>query len=459
MIHPERIQRLNDLPVQKGRFVLYWMQASQRAEYNHALEYAVRMANDLDLPPVVLFSVTDRFPEANLRHYTFMLAGLKEIQAELRRRGIQFLLLHRSPERAVLEVTREAAAVITDRGYLRIQKAWRDKVAQEVLCPLVQVESDVVVPVEEASKKEEYAAATIRPKIRKLQNRYLAPLKESPVKRSSLRMAFDVPLIDDPTVLLKKLKTDSTVSLTHAYPGGTAEAKKRLEDFVTNKLNHYADLRNDPSADCLSHVSPYLHFGQISPLYIALSVLTAEGPSENAKEAFLEEMIVRRELSINFVHCNPRYDAFEALPAWAIRTLKEHTDDRRDYLYSLDEWEKAKTHDPYWNAAQMEMVETGWMHGYMRMYWGKKILEWTVTPEEAFRTALYLNNRYELDGRDANSFAGVAWCFGKHDRPWKERKIFGTVRYMNAAGLMRKFNMDKYVRKVNSLRASEGSPR
>jgi deoxyribodipyrimidine photo-lyase len=158
---------------------------------------------------------------------------------------------------------------------------------------------------------------------------------------------------------------------------------------------------------------------------------------------------------MNFVHYNPRYDTPEALPDWARKTLREHGKDRREYLYSLPDLEGARTHDPYWNAAQDEMVATGRMHNYMRMYWGKKILEWSATPDEAFRTALYLNNKYELDGRDPNGFAGVAWCFGKHDRPWSERKIFGKVRYMNAAGLERKFDMGAYVRKVNALKVSD----
>jgi deoxyribodipyrimidine photo-lyase len=229
---------------------------------------------------------------------------------------------------------------------------------------------------------------------------------------------------------------------------GDALSGQSLDAFIRDKLKHYNDLRNDPGTDYGSQMSPYLHFGQISPLEIALKVRRARGKAKDAKEAYLEELIVRRELSMNFVHYNPHYDAYQSLPDWAQKTLKAHEKDHRETIYSLEEFEHARTHDPYWNAAQTEMVDTGKMHNYMRMYWGKKILEWSKTPEKAYRTALSLNNKYELDGRDPNGFTGVAWCFGKHDRAWPERPIFGKIRYMNAAGLRRKFDIEAYVRRV-----------
>jgi len=242
------------------------------------------------------------------------------------------------------------------------------------------------------------------------------------------------------------------VSKVAGFRGGSSEASKRLEIFVEDKLSGYADFRNDPSVDYQSMLSPYLHFGQISPIQIALKVLGAQAPA-SAKEAYLEELIVRRELAVNYVNYNSNYDCFEGLPEWAKRTLLSHKSDPREYLYSLNELENFETHDPYWNAAQNEMRITGKIHGYMRMYWGKKIIEWSENPELAFNTALYLNNKYELDGRDPNSFAGVAWCFGKHDRPWKERPVFGSVRYMNENGLRRKFDADKYVAKIGHLQS------
>jgi deoxyribodipyrimidine photo-lyase len=451
----ERIRKLNDEAPRKGRFVLYWMQASQRTEYNHALEYAVSVANELRIPVVVLFGLTEGFPEANLRHYTFMLEGLKEVEASLAKRGIRFVLQRRSPEKAACDMAKEASLVVTDRGYLRIQKAWREHVARFAPCPVFQVESDVVIPVEAASPKEEYAAATLRPKINRLLDTYLLPLGETPVAKDSLSMDLGGLPADDPGKLLKGLKIDKAVPPVKSLQGGTSRAGALLDDFIEKRLRHYADRRNEPGLDFSSHMSPYLHFGQISPLYIALKVRGKKGVSEECKKAYLEELVVRRELSMNFVHYNPLYDTPEALPDWARKTLREHGKDRREYLYSLPDLEGARTHDPYWNAAQDEMVATGRMHNYMRMYWGKKILEWSTTPDEAFRRALYLNNRYELDGRDPNGFAGVAWCFGKHDRPWSERKIFGKVRYMNAAGLERKFDMGAYVRKVNALKVSD----
>jgi deoxyribodipyrimidine photo-lyase len=254
--------------------------------------------------------------------------------------------------------------------------------------------------------------------------------------------------IQDVGNALSKLRIDRSSEKVNAFQGGIKEALRHLEIFLDEKLDRFPELRNNPTLDYLSHMSPYLHFGQISPLYIALKVKQTKSPGI---EAFLEELIIRRELSMNFVFYNDRYDSFDGLPEWARKTLRSHQKDKRQYLYRLEELEQANTHDPYWNAAQKEMVVKGKMHGYMRMYWGKKIIEWSKAPEEGFHAALYLNNKYELDGRDPNGFTGVAWCFGKHDRPWGERPIFGNVRYMNDKGLKRKFDADDYVRMVNKL--------
>ena len=451
MIHPSRIQPLNGRSIQDGRYVLYWMQASQRVECNHALEYAVGEANERNLPVVVVFGLTDQFPEANLRHYAFMLEGLEEVRKGLCNRGIRFALLHRSPELAATAMAEEAALVVADRGYLRIQRQWRNHVAKNAPCAVVQVESEAVVPVETASPKEEYTAGTLRPKLQRILEGYLVPLKERPVRKDSLSLRLDADPEGDFTSLLKKMKIDRTVSPVRAFRGGTARANALLEEFIAKKIRHYDELRNDPGLDYSSHLSPYLHFGQVSPLAVALRISGERSIPAAARESFLEELIVRRELSMNFVFYNDRYDEYECLPDWARKTLAEHAKDRREYLYDPEQWERAGTHDPYWNAAQREMMITGKMHNYMRMYWGKKLLEWSRTPAEAFRTALTLNNRYELDGRDPNGFAGVAWCFGKHDRAWSERKVFGKIRYMNDAGLRRKFDMDAYLKKVAAL--------
>jgi deoxyribodipyrimidine photo-lyase len=442
MIQKERITYLNRKSIRKGAYVLYWMQASQRAEYNHALEYTIMKANELRQPVLVFFGITDHFPEANERHYTFMLEGLREVRGSLEKRGIRIAILHKSPEIGAVQLARRASLVVVDRGYLRIQRTWRDQVAQKIDCPLIQVEADVIVPVEGASPKEEYAAATIRPKITKKLDFFLAPLDEHEPFVDSLSLEFDSFGIDDVEKAISKLRIDRIVKKVRSFHGGTEEAKSHLEIFLESKLDRFPELRNDPTFDYLSHMSPYLHFGQISPLFIALKVKKTRSPGI---EAFLEELVVRRELSMNFVFYNEKYDSFEAIPEWAKKTLQTHQKDKRPYLYSLGEFENAKTHDPYWNAAQKEMLFKGKMHGYMRMYWGKKIIEWTKTPE-AFRVALNLNNKYELDGRDPNGFTGVAWCFGKHDRPWGERPVFGSIRYMNDKGLKRKFDADRYVK-------------
>jgi deoxyribodipyrimidine photo-lyase len=452
MVQKERITPLNNRPIRDGRYVLYWMQAAQRAEYNHALEYAIERADELGRPAVAVFGITDNYPEANLRHYYFMLEGLRETQEALEARGIQLVIRHQLPEIAAVELGGSASLVVVDAGHLRIQKKWRSHAAKKLNCPLHQIETDVIVPVEEASVKENFSAGTFRPRIKKKLDYYLVGMRHRRPKRDSLGMRFDSFDISDIDKALSRLDIDRTVNRIPTFRGGTSEAKRHLKNFIKYKLDLYSDIRNDPTKDGTSNMSPYLHFGQISPLYIALKVLASKG---KGKEAYLEELIVRRELSHNFVFYNQSYDRFDGLAAWAKRTLNYHASDKRQYVYSLREFERAKTHDPYWNAAQKEMVLTGKMHGYMRMYWGKKILEWSGSPKIGFKTALYLNNKYELDGRDANAYAGVSWCFGQHDRAWAERPVFGKVRYMNAAGLKRKFDVDAYVEKVRNLEKSE----
>jgi deoxyribodipyrimidine photo-lyase len=446
------------------------MQASQRAADNHALEYAVRQANALGLPLVVGFGLTADFPEANLRSYVFMLEGLRETQAELRRRKIALVVRRGSPPEVALELAARAALLVTDRGVLRVQKAWREEVARQAPCPVVQVESEVVVPVEVTSAKEEYAARTLRPRLHRHLEEYLQPLAPTRPRHSSLTLGLDSLELSEPEKLARSLGVDTDVPLSPLYRGGAQEANRRLQRFVEQGLAVYETDRNEPWKDATSHLSPHLHFGQISPLRLTLTVLEhcgnplqvlallprreGEGtvPLVAGAVGFLEELLVRRELAWNFTHYNPRYDEYEALPEWARLTLQRHASDRRPYVYSLAQLEQAQTHDPYWNAAMQEMLWTGYMHNYMRMYWGKKILEWTADPAAAYARLLSLNNKYFLDGRDPASFTNVAWCFGKHDRPWQERPVFGTVRYMNAAGLERKFDLGRYLARVAALR-------
>ncbi|MBN2599497.1 MAG: deoxyribodipyrimidine photo-lyase [Candidatus Thermoplasmatota archaeon] len=448
MIHPDRIEQLNTNTVRPGDYVVYWMQASQRTLDNHALEYAVRKANELSQPLVVFFGLTSDFPEANERHYLFMLQGLQETAKTLQTWEIPFIIQQVSPENGVVFISKKASLVVTDKGYLQIQRQWRQYAAQHIRCPLIQIESDVIVPINTASQKEEYAAATLRPKIKKQLKKFLHSLRLENLQTHLRRHPFDSFDLSNLSNIISLLPIDHHVKSSNVFHGGTSHALLLLEQFIRQKLSYFSELRNDPGKEYCSHMSPYLHYGQISPLTIALQLLATHDPNT---EAYLEELIIRRELSMNYVYYNSSYDSFEGLPSWAKQTLLSHAKDKRPYLYSREKLEAGNTHDSYWNAAQHELIKTGKMQGYMRMYWGKKILEWTQNPKEAFRIALFLNNKYELDGRDPNGFTGVAWCFGKHDRAWQERPIFGKVRYMNAAGLTKKFDMDVYIKKSGLL--------
>lgn len=454
MIYDTRIAILSDKPEADGKYVLYWMQQSARTRYNHALEFAVRRANELTLPLLVCFGLMDDYPEANERHYAFLLEGLRDVEANLKERGIKFVVRHGSPEQSALHYGKEAALIVCDKGYLRHQKAWRDAVADGAKCRVVEVETDVVVPVDVVSNKHESAARTIRPKLHKVWEQYLQPLRATKLNHPSIHLKVTGNIdVSDPASTLKKLKLDRSVAPTSFFKGGEDQAAKLLADFTKSKLDGYAEGRNEPSADRHSYMSMYLHFGQISPLELALHVRDQKKAPAADRDSYIEELIVRRELSMNFCHQEPKYDKFDALPDWAKKTLTDHASDDRPVTYTLKQLENAETEDPYWNAAQLQMTLTGFMHNYMRMYWGKKILEWTKSPKEAFERTLYLNNKYQLDGRDANSFANVAWVFGLHDRPWGPvRKIFGTVRYMNAGGLERKFDIQKYVVQIDDLR-------
>ncbi len=443
-IHEERIWPLTDRPTPpRGDYVLYWMQQAQRARYNHALEYAVLRANALGLPVLVVFGLTESYPSANLRHFVFLLEGLLDTSRALARRGIPFSVRLGDPAEVAIRAAGRAALIVADRGYLRHQKRWREQVARGVACPVVEVETDVVVPLYAVSDHAEFAARTIRPKIHRVLRRYLVPLRPVPLENPGEgRLSAHGLDLSKPGAILAKMRIDRSVAaVSRFFQGGTAEAERRFERFLKEGFQHYVEDRGEPASDHTSRMSPYLHFGQISPLWLALRVQALSGPKD-AKESFLEELIVRRELAMNFVNFRPGdYDRISSIPDWAKRTLAAHRRDQR----------KPAHHDPYWNAATREMLATGYMHNHMRMYWAKKILEWTRDPGDAYRTTLEIMNRYFLDGRDPNSYAGVAWTYGLHDRPWGERPIYGKVRSMTAAGLERKADMAAYLRKVELL--------
>ncbi|MET0744256.1 MAG: deoxyribodipyrimidine photo-lyase [Microvirga sp.] len=455
-IHPTLIRILNDAdPRPDARYVLYWMQQSQRARFNPALEYAVDAANARGLPVLVCFGLTDGYPEANARHYTFMLEGLAEVARALVERGIGFVIGRGPPDQIALDFSRDAALIVCDRGYLKPQRAWRDDVARQATCRVVQIEGDVLVPVETVSPKHEYAARTLRPRLYRAWNDYIVPLEPRPVRCPALGLtaesSFD--LTDVPR-LVRSLKVDQGVAPVRRFQGGTGEAWARLERFLDEPFARYAKNRSKPEAGAASHMSPYLHFGQISPVEIALAIREAGTGDDEDRSAYLEELIVRRELAMNHVYYDEKYDTYETVPEWARRTLDSRRTDKRPYLYEPGQLERGETHDRNWNAAMLEMRATGYMHNHLRMYWGKKILEGSPSPREAFKTTLRLNNRYFLDGRDANSFTNVAWVFGLHDRPWGPQPVFGNVRSMGQ-NTFKKFDAEAYVRTVGTLALAE----
>lgn len=443
-IQPERISFLNNCEVKDHSYILYWMQADQREQFNPALEYAILLANKLNKKLLVCFGITPDYPEATLRHYAFMIEGLQDVSTALQKRNINFNIALEDPVKLAVKLAKKAAAVVTDRGYTFTQVDWRYEAAQKIKCLLIQVEGGVVVPVETASDYEEYAARTIRPKINKLRSKFISKLTKQKLRNTGIinHKSLDISSIEK---VLSKLKIDKNVPASESFKGGQQEAVRRLKKFINKGLAIY-DKNNDPNSGAVSLLSPYLHFGQISPVEISLKIIESENPNA---ESFLEQLIVRRELAVNFTYFSDNEAAPTCLPDWALKTLEKHNKDKREYIYSYEEFENSKTHDPAWNAAQLELYKTGHMHGYMRMYWGKKIIEWTKNWQDAYQIMLSLNNKYELDGRDCNAYAGIAWCFGKHDTAWKERPIFGKVRYMNAAGLRRKFAVDRYIENVN----------
>ncbi len=440
----KRIYMLNKIQAGNGP-VLYWMSRDQRVNDNWALLFAQEIAFERRASLQVVFCLVPRFLDATMRQYEFMLNGLKELEHTLKMLNIPFTLLAGKPEEEITRFTENigAGAVVTDFSPLKIQRTWKEAVRKVINVPFCEVDAHNIVPCREVSDKQEFGAYTLRPKIYRQLDSYLIDFPHIQ------KHPFNEPV--DESVNWenerRKLKIDTGVGEVERFRPGESAAKRMLNDFIDMWLKSYADSRNDPNKNALSNLSPYLHFGQISAQRVVLEVQKSR-KKKQSRDAFLEELIVRRELSDNYCFYNEGYDSFEGFPAWAQKTLNEHRADKRDYLYIVDEFEQARTHDPLWNAAQIEMVTTGKMHGYMRMYWAKKILEWTETPEEAQAIAIYLNDRYELDGRDPNGYTGIAWSIGGvHDRAWAERPVFGKIRYMNYNGAKRKFDVDAYVTK------------
>lgn len=440
-------------PDTDGRVVLYWMQRAQRGRDNAALDRAIAFGNELKRPVVAVFGLTASYPGAERRHYRFLLQGLDDARDDLAARNVPLIVRLGDPSSVLLSVAEELrpAIVIGDENPLRVGRSWRDKVARELPVPFQVVDADVVVPTS-LFPKEEFAARTIRPKIHRVWETYLQPAPRTESKAAQRPADMDLPRGEalDADALMAALKVGGAGELPD-YRGGTKEAMRRLDRFISERLPRYATERNEPTPYHTSELSAHLHFGHISPRTIAMAAIASGAPREDV-DAFLEELIVRRELAVNFVARNPNYDRLEGCPEWALKTLAKHAGDPRPVLYSEARLEAGETADPLWNASQKEMVYTGRMHNYLRMYWAKKILEWTPDATTAFEIAVRLNDRYEMDGRDANGYTGVAWAIGgKHDRPWGERPIFGTVRFMSYASTRKKFDSDGYIARVRSI--------
>ena len=436
----------------EGGCVVYWIQRAQRALDNPALDVAVDLANELSKPLVAFLAPVPFYPNANVRHYRFLGSGIPDLAKQLSNRNVGFVL-RTYPDHSLAKFCEQVhpAIVVGDENPLREAEHGRIRAARNLNVPLWTVDADVIVP-SRLLGKEHYAARTIRPRLQELMAQFLVPAKVAKA-RILWKKPKDLESLSVHEDFTAGWSLDRSVSPIESWHGGTRNALRMLEDFLKHGLQSYSKDRNHPELSGTSRLSPYLHFGHIGPLTIARAVQAASAPAAE-KSAFLEQLIVRRELSVNFVRYNSHYDSFESLEPWADRSFARHSGDLRPILYREKQLEQAETHDPLWNAAQKQMVLTGWMHNYARMYWAKKILEWSPSVATAYQRAVWLNDRYELDGRDPNGYAGIAWALvGKHDRPWFERPVFGQIRYMSYASTSKKFDCHQYIQNVKELEA------
>ena len=433
-----------------GKCVVYWMQRAQRMVDNPALDIAIEAGNLLGLPVVAYFQVIPNYPNANLRHYHFLQQGLRDIAEDAAERGVCFVVrrTNESTLDGFLEEA-EAALLIGDENPCREPERWRQVLARRLKIPYWTIDADVVVP--SALFNRSYVLLHhFRPHLKAALPDYLvAPANTAPIHLfKPAKNLASYPLDEDITAGFAKL--DRTIGPVDSFIGGTHAARKRLNAFVNLELKDYETTRNHPELTGTSRLSPYLHFGNIGPITIAMAVnkaVAAGKASVAAGDKYVDELIGWRELAVLFVRHEPNYDNWECAAPWARQTLVEHTADPRSHRYTLAQLERAETADDLWNADQRQMVDTGWMHNYMRMYWAKKILEWAPDPARAFEWAVTLNDRYELDGRDPNGYAGIAWAIvGRHDRPWFKRPVFGLVRPMSGASTAKKFDAGAYIR-------------
>ncbi len=487
-----RIRSCNDSAVRSdGRYVLYWMTAFHRTSSNFALQRAVEWCRTLGKPLLVLDVLSCGDPWAGDRLHRFALDGMAELAHRLARSAARYYPhVETEPDAGVgliAALAQQACVVVTDDFPTRFTEQTAAAASRASPVLVEKVDANGLLPMRAAPRAYPTAFAFRRFLQKELRAHLAEPPKADPLKGARL-----APPPRLPAAITKRWPTASRALLTaqpaalSALPishsaapvpvrGGMAPARAALKRFVTTRLDSYAALRNHPDDDATSNLSPYLHFGHISPHEVFDAVMAHAGWSprrlaaratggrsgwwragENA-DAFLDQLVTWRELGYNMSSRRADHDAYDAydgydsLPEWARRTLAKHAKDKRPYRYSLDELAAARTHDALWNAAQTQLVREGRIVNYLRMLWGKKILEWTAAPEEALATMIELNNRYALDGRNPNSYSGIFWILGRYDRPWgPERPIFGTVRYMSSENTARKLRCRRYMEKYHA---------
>ena len=458
VVEPERIRKLNTAPErQGGHYVLYWAQMNRRVDANHGLLYAAQLANQHQLPVLFYEGLTCSYQYANDRLHTFVLEGVPETAKRLKRAGIGYVFYLRRDSKSrndvFYELAKRAFAVVTDEYPTFIASDHNARVPAKLDVAYYVVDSSCIVPMRLIVDRQ-YGAYTIRPRINKLLPKYLVRPDELRVKHrwNEHASSFHVEVSEAKIpALVATCDIDHTIAPSIAFKGGRLQAEKLLSYFLENNLRRFAKCRNEPSEHATSHMSPYLHFGQLSSLEIALAVKEYAEKHKLMAEEYLEELIVRRELAFNYASHVERPDRLENLPEWCQLNMRKHLADKRDPLYTREQIEAATTYDELWNTTQKEMMLRGKIHGYYRMYWGKKILEWSRTYQEAVDTMVDIHGKFALDGRDPNTFTNILWCFGLHDRAWGERPIFGKIRYMSLEGMKRKTDTGAYIAEIKAL--------
>jgi deoxyribodipyrimidine photo-lyase len=460
-VEPERISKLNSAPERPGgSYVLYWAQMNRRVDSNHGLLYAAELANRHNLPVLFYEGLTCSYEYANDRLHTFILQAVPETAKRLGKLGIGYVFyLRKTPQSRndiLYELAKHACAVVTDDYPTFVARAHNRRVPEKLDVAYYVVDSSCVIPMS-CIPQRQYGAYTIRPRINRLLSTFLKPAGQLSVKnrfRDAIPEFHTDVMEKDIPALTAACEINHGVRPSLNFKGGRLQAEKLLRYFLEKNLRRFDQFRNEPSEHATSHMSPYLHFGQISALEIALAVKGYATEHKLIPDAYLEELIVRRELAFNYARHVEDPGSLGNLPEWCQLNMKKHAHDKRDPVYTPQQLDGAETYDDLWNATQKELLLTGKIHGYYRMYWGKKIIEWSGSYEEAAKTMIDLHGRYALDGRDPNTYTNILWCFGLHDRAWFERPVFGKMRYMSLEGMKRKTDTDAYIEETRALERS-----